>query len=92
VAGREREALVTAWLALGSVASTAIAEGAPRAAVEAKKAARTAEVALGLGDGCPGCGGEVPQRPGPGRPRRWCLRCSPRKTRGKSGPAATLAS
>jgi hypothetical protein len=42
-------------------------------------------VAIQLGaSGCARCGGELPT-PGMGRPRRYCLSCSPRKVPEKSG-------
>lgn len=33
--------------------------------------------------GCERCGGNLPPRARTGRPRRYCVPCSPRKTQGK---------
>lgn len=89
-AGVERDALVSAALALRYVSRLAYAAGARGAAVEALTAAKRAESVLGPGTGCPGCGGAVEQLASTGRPRRWCPTCRPPETRRKVTRAATV--
>ncbi|GAA3089238.1 hypothetical protein GCM10010530_13810 [Kribbella aluminosa] len=41
--------------------------------------------------GCAGCGGEIPHSSGRGRPRRYCLKCAPRKNGGKIADSGMVA-
>lgn len=92
VGSAEREALVSASLSLRYVSGLALREGARSTAVEALNAAKKAEAALSVANsGCPGCGSPVVQVAATGRPRRWCVACSPqRKTSGKPQRATSV--
>ena len=71
----DRDALVSAALALRSIAGVADATGSRKVAVMATMAALRAEKALQLG-GCRRCGGPVESNP-VGRPRVTCQKCRP---------------
>jgi formamidopyrimidine-DNA glycosylase len=91
-AGPERDALVSAEIALRRLSRAAYAEGARRAAIDALAAANKAKEALGRSGGCPGCGDVVVPVSRMGRPRRWCSTCRPPESRRKVSQPSTVES
>lgn len=50
------------------------------AGIVRQAARRLAQLDTGTGPRCD-CGADIPHRPGPGRPRRWCATCRPPRAR-----------